>query len=62
MPWSIKVRYNTKLTIVQRRFGDARLTWSRAEINQFANKEGLPAAMDGAVDGVIDQELSQFQK
>jgi len=38
------------------------LTWSRAEINQFANKEGLPAAMDGAVDGVVDRELSQFQK
>jgi hypothetical protein len=30
-----------------------------AEANSFMTKEGLPSAMDGAVDGVIDTEFNK---
>lgn len=33
-----------------------------AEANSFLTKEGLPSAMDGAVDGVLDTEINKYQK
>ncbi|KAK4941123.1 hypothetical protein LTR10_018923 [Elasticomyces elasticus] len=31
-------------------------------VNSVLNKEGVPTAMDGAIDGVVDTEANKFEK
>ncbi|KIW94697.1 uncharacterized protein Z519_04674 [Cladophialophora bantiana CBS 173.52] len=39
--------------------GDA---YINQEVNKFLNNEGVPAALDGAIDGVIDTEVNNLEK
>ena len=32
------------------------------EVNGFLNKEGVPSAMDGAIDGAVDTEANKLEK
>jgi hypothetical protein len=31
-------------------------------VNQFLGKEGVPNAMDGAIDGAVDTEANKLEK
>ncbi|KAK5449898.1 hypothetical protein LTR67_000665 [Exophiala xenobiotica] len=39
--------------------GDA---YVNQEVNQFLGKEGVPNAMDGAIDGAVDTEANKLEK
>lgn len=57
-PMLIKVRHYTEQLSIKSNSTDP----LSAEANKFLNKEGVPQAMDGAIDGGMDTEINKYRK